>query len=149
MHVSPSLELLCAADEPGDRSGVIGIDQDIVLDIQQRAALQLMARQRWRAILPLGAERLLRVPTAFVTRLAGNCRSAGRRRDRVGEALRHQRHCQAPDRAAAGLNCYSDQVNAVTNRGQADVLGRPTIETGLDCPARRSGCAILSAGPRR
>lgn len=34
MHVSPSLELLCAADEPGDRADVIGIDQDIVLDIQ-------------------------------------------------------------------------------------------------------------------
>src|SRR5215469_15333802 len=29
------------ADDPGDRSGVIGIDQDIVLNIQQRAALQL------------------------------------------------------------------------------------------------------------
>ena len=29
------------ADEPGDRSGVIGIDQNIVLDIQQRALLQL------------------------------------------------------------------------------------------------------------
>jgi len=78
MHVSPSLELLCAADEPGDRSGVIGIAQDIVLDIQQRSALQLIARQRWRAVnstigvqyfLPLGAEGLLPVPTAFVTGL--------------------------------------------------------------------------------
>jgi len=39
-------------------------------------------------------------------------------------------------------------VNAVTNRGQADVLGRPTIATGLDCPARRSGGVILSAGLR-
>src|SRR5215467_15915080 len=29
------------ADDPGDRSRVIGIDQDIVLDVQQRAALQL------------------------------------------------------------------------------------------------------------
>jgi hypothetical protein len=28
-------------DQPGDRSGVIGIDQNIVLDIQQRALLQL------------------------------------------------------------------------------------------------------------
>jgi hypothetical protein len=28
-------------DDPGDRSRVIGIDQDVVLDIQQRAALQL------------------------------------------------------------------------------------------------------------
>ena len=36
----------------------------------------------------------------------------------------------------AGLNWYSDHVNAVTNRGQADVLGRPTIATGLDCPTR-------------
>ena len=41
-HGFPRLRIRChRADDPGDRSRVIGIDQNIVLDVQQRAALQL------------------------------------------------------------------------------------------------------------